>query len=227
MTERGDELIQRILMAPQSAQDVANELLVEMNRGYPATHLTPLLCHDDEDVTEAAVWIVSELSAPTGPLVETAAPLIGHDRPAVRFFAIDVVLDNVADEGELLAATLRLVHDIDSGVRWKAMRFAMLADAIQLKAAVPFLSSEERFALRASGLLAEEAPELREEKASAGIDADDALLRRWSVSAAARLGSEALLEVASSSDDEDLSTFASRELARLRRFGPARRGPGV
>jgi hypothetical protein len=223
LSARGDDLIRRILGRPSSAQELANDLLIEFNRGFSVTALAPLLSHPNDDVAEAGAWLASEMPGRLGALVEQAASLVRHERPEVRFFAIDVVLDNVAHDGKILAAALLLITDEHSGVRWKAMRFAELADGTQLQAAAPFLSERYGAALRKSGLLAEEVDVDREEMARAGLASTDSVLRRWSAAAAARLGSEALLEVASRSDDEDVSTFASRELSRLRRFGPARR----
>lgn len=218
---RGDHLIEQILAAPSSSQELANDLLVEFNRGYPVAALARLLSHPNDDVTEAGAWLASEMPGRLGPLTGRAASLVGHQRPGVRFFAIDVVLDNVADNGELVAAALGLINDVDDGVRWKAMRFAMLADDAQLRTAKSFLNEHEREALGASGLLSGDGGEHQEQRVKAGLDASDDVLRRWSAAAAARLGSEALLEIATRSNDQEVSTFAARELSRLRRFGPA------
>jgi hypothetical protein len=215
----GEELIDRILAAPRSAEDLANDLLIEFNRGYPIDALSQLLSSTDADVVAAAAWLASELPGRLGPLAPNAASLVEHPRPDVRFFALDVVLDNVVDEGEQLAAALRLIDDEDSGVRWKAMRFAALADDGQLRSAAPVLTDAERARLYASGLLPGDAPQA--DKAKAGLTNHDIVVRRWSAAAAARLASEALLELAAGSGDEDVSTFSAQELSRLRRFGPA------
>jgi hypothetical protein len=217
-TARGDELIAQILATPSAAQELANDLLIEFNRGYPIASLGRLLSHPSGDVTEAGAWLASEMPGRLGELAERAASLVAHERPEVRFYAIDVVLDNVPDDGEILAATLGLIRDVHDGVRWKAMRFAMLADHNQLTAAAPFVNEHDRAALRASGLLAPDLGKHHEETVRAGLAAADDVLRRWSAAAAARLGSEELLSLAGCSDDNDVSKFAARELSRLRRF---------
>lgn len=219
---RGDQLIAQILATPGSSQELANDLLIEFNQGYPVAALAPLLRHPNDEVAEAAAWLASEMPGRLGPLTTPAASLLAHERPSVRFFAIDVVLDNVADDGELVAAALGLISDVHDGVRWKAMRFATLADETQLRAAASFLNEHDGVALHASGLLVADVGADQEHKVRAGLAATDSVLRRWAAASAARLGSEALLEVATRSNDEDVSTFAARELSRLRRFGPPR-----
>lgn len=220
---RGDELIEKMLAAPGSSQEVANDLLIEFTRGYyPVAALAPLLSHPSEDVTEVGAWLASEMPSRLGDLLGPAASLVRHVRPAVRFFALDVVLDNVTESGECLAAALALINDVHDGVRLKAMRFAALADESQLRAAEPFLSKHDGAALTASGLLVDDGGEEIEPRVKAGLASEDNALRRWAAAAAARLGSEALLEVGTRSDDEDVSTFTARELSRLRRFGRLR-----
>jgi hypothetical protein len=223
-SSRGDELVRRIIANPGSAQEFANDLPIELNRGYAVTALASLLRHSDHDVVEAGIWLASEMPGRLGALAEQTAALVEHERPDVRFFAIDVVLDNINENGALLAAALLLVDDGHRGVRWKAMRFAALADETQLRAAASSLSEHHLAALRASGLLAHDPTADREEIAGTSLRSSEKLLRCWSAATAARLGSVALLEEASRSDDDDVATFASRELSRLRRFGPARTG---
>lgn len=224
--QRGDQLIEQILEGGDRSDPgtLANELLTEFWRGYPIERLRPLLRHADDDVVEAGAFLAQELVGLIGPVIDDVGLLLDHRSPDVRFDAIGAVLDNVTDDGETLAHAMLKVRDDADSVRWKAMRFAALADQRQLEAALPHLG-EAAPAFAESGLLLGEAAAADHRQiVRTGLSHGDPIARRWAAAAAARLADHELLSEAAGSADREIADFGAEELASLNKFGPIRQG---
>ncbi len=220
---RGDLLVQQILDgAAAESGALENDLLSEFWSGYPIERLRPFLRHSDPEIVEAGAFLAEELPGLIGPVMEDILPLLDHASSDVRFSIVGVVLDNVIDDGETIARALLAIRDTESGVRWMALRFALLADQGQLESALPFLAPDVRAALAKSGLLDRDAAAVDDwRKVRNGLEDRDELVRRWAAAAAARFAHRELLADAADSSDPDVSHFAGRELKRLTEFGPA------
>jgi hypothetical protein len=223
-TSRGDLLVERILRSETETEPgvLANDLLDAFWSGYPIEHLRRLLRHPDSEVVEVGAFLAQELVGLIAPVMDDVRPLLGHASFDVRFDALSAVLDNEREDGETIARALMMAQDSHRSVRWKALRFASLADRQQLEAAVPCLAPAARLALESSGLLDGlygEAGVRR--KVRDAIDNADELVRRWATCAAVRSADTELLAKAAASTDAELATFATDELKSLTKFGPA------
>jgi hypothetical protein len=221
-TTRGDLLVQQILQNETESDPgaLANELLDEFWRGYPIENLRPLLRHSEREVVEAGAFLAQELVGRIAPVIDDVRRLLDHESFDVRFDALGAVLDNVSDDGEAIAHAMMLMQDPHESVRWKALRFALLADDHQLAAAVPYLEPDVRVALEQSGLMC--AIDEGWHKVKPGLQDPDDRVRRWSAVAAARCANAELLSEAARSEDREVAAFAAAELRSLRKFGPAR-----
>jgi hypothetical protein len=214
-----DSNSERILGTSSAADrdELAVELLDEFQRGRPIGELLPLLRSQDGNVVQVGIWIASELGASAKPLLADVVPLLGHARPAVRFFALDCVLvgASIADSSALASAVL-LTDDPAPAVRWKALRFISSASTEQLQAARSQLESARGSSRHASGLkwlLGENAQ--IPSGVTAQLRSPDPLFRKYGVVAAARLAQtdrEPLIE-ASKSGDSDVQHFAADVLS--------------
>jgi len=224
---RGDLLVQQILDKVSAEPGaLANDLLSEFWRGYPIDRLRPLLRHPDTEIVETGAFLADELPGLMGPLMDDVVPLMDHPSPDVRFLMLGAVLDNVVNDGEVIARAMLLVHDPHSSVRWTALRFVLRADQEQLESAVPFLPEVSRTALEESGLLdRQEAAADDWARVRSGLNSADELVRRWAAAAAARFEQQELLSEAVESPDPDVSTFADHELKMLIKHGPRGRTP--
>jgi hypothetical protein len=215
-TRTGDELIERI--RAHSTDDAvvgpaANDLLDELYRGYPVENLRVLL-QGDEPSARTGAWLLSELGERAAPLLDDVAVLLAHRHRNVRFFAVDVVLENAGgDDGPLIARTINLITDPESAVRWKVLGFLADATTEQLMAGAAHLPPG-RLADLARWLIGYDTGEPDRAEVAAGLSAPDPLTRLFAVAVAARLAEEdtALLEQAAAAADEEVRTFARERL---------------
>jgi len=214
---RGDELIQLLSRSRQTVDDesigeAANDLLAEFLTGYPLQRLRVLLHSADPDAVKSGVFILSELGAGAAPLVDEVPRLLHHQVRWVRGFALDPALVATGpDDGEVIAQAVALVRDPDAGVRWKAMRTLARLSEDQRAAADQHLRDDELQPLLAWLGSADAAA------ITVRLVDDDELTRRFAGIAAARVnltngGDRALLELAATSPDEELASFAESEL---------------
>ncbi len=206
----------------QKFEKQTNDLLSRFWSGYPIEHLSTLLHHSDHKLVEAGAYCASELPGQLAPIIKEIPPLLSHPSAAVRFYTIDAVLDNISADGEVIAQALLLIEDKEKAVRWKALRFALLADREQIQSVLPFVKAEIRKALESSGLLERDfTAEASQHKITRGLADENKLVRWWAAAAAARGANRKLLEQASKSFDPEICRFAEQELRRLLEFGPA------
>lgn len=137
--QKGDELISQLesTLSEDELGEVANRLLEEFHQGYPLSKLKPLFRSHKDAVVRAAAFVASELGAMGKPLLRDVANLLSHPTAAVRFDAIDSILTcATVNDGDVIAAVVRLLEDSDSGVRWKALDFLARSSQEQLRAAL-------------------------------------------------------------------------------------------
>lgn len=86
--------------------------------------LRPLLQSDDPRLSDAGMWIASELGEKAAPLIDEIMPLLRDSRMSIRFDAINCLLcchRHLADRHALLVA--ERLGDTELAVRVKAMQF--------------------------------------------------------------------------------------------------------
>lgn len=214
----GDELVGRLLhsqLTPEERGADSYDLLNELFRGYPMASLVPLLRSDDPGVVEAAAWLLSELGSRAAPLIGEVDALLESPSRKVRYWAIDVVNTSAgAADGRVISKALQLLGDDDVAVRRAALYFLSRASELQLTAAAEQPGHSEMSALvnwLRDIVTAEEAVPVLLERLATG----DHLTRTFAVAAAYRTGQRgrSVLERAALLGEDDLSVFASRELA--------------
>lgn len=193
-----------------ATDEATNKLLRAFFAGYPIERLRLVLRSDDDDAVRAGAWIASELGVAAAPLINDVSPLLRHPLKLVRFFAVDAVLAAAsADDGEVIAQAVGLIEDAEEAVRWKVLHLLARASSDQLAAAL-VRASRADLAGRLRWLAAEP---LRLEDVVTRLDGDR-LDRMFAVAGAARLasGRTQALRRATSSDDDEVRTFAREEL---------------
>lgn len=209
-----DSLVDNIQRASSAADcdEQKIKLLGEFQQGRSLGDLTPLLLSANENAVEVAVWIASELGAIGKPLLPDVVPLLGHPQRAVRFFALDCILEWTSSaNGAAIVRAVLLAEDRDAAVRWKALRFLSSASGEQLVAAQAQLMStgiHARHASALSWLLGDDAQ--NPEKVLTQLRDPDSLFRKYGVVAAARMSrsNRQPLADASTSSDADVQQFA-------------------
>lgn len=127
MTRRGDAIVQEIL-AGAEIESLGNELLHEVNDGYPVSHLAELLTSANEQAVSAGIWVASELGAGASELLPFIGKLVSSDSQYVRFCVLQVVTANArAADGSLIRSSITLINDPSPAVRYQAMEFLVLA----------------------------------------------------------------------------------------------------
>ena len=212
---RWEELLSLALAKKGDEGVVLNDLLAAFHRGFPIERLRVLLDHDDPDVVREGAWILSELGARGRPFVSYLPALLRHPRRWVRIYAVDSVLTCASsDDGELITTTLKLLDDVDDGVRWAAVDFLMKAPEPLLRAAANFLGQEESSEmLRALTILLDGSPADVQELLRSRVGA----LGRVGLAAAGRRQDIVAIEEAKTVDDDEARTFAERVLEDIRR----------
>jgi hypothetical protein len=209
----GDELIDLLLAgqaSPEEEGQAANDLLREVQRGYPAQNLGRLIHSDSIKAVANGAFVVSELGAHAAPIINEVDFLLGHPLREARFDALDAALTAAsAEHGAILAKAVMLIADADQAVRWKALNFLANSTQDQLAAAVPNL--EDRYVadlatwLASAGSDPANLPDIRSR-----LHDPDKLIRMFAAAAAARVvGTSRLgLDDAATSDDPDIRHFA-------------------
>jgi hypothetical protein len=139
----GDELIELLLSGgedPEEAGAAANDLLAQVQRGYPAQNLSRLTRSDSSRAVANGAFVVSELGAQAAQIIDEVDFLLGHPLRDARFDALDAALTSASSaHGTILAKAVMLFGDPDEAVRWKALNFLAKSTRDQLAAAVPYL----------------------------------------------------------------------------------------
>jgi hypothetical protein len=210
----GDELIELLLagqVSPEEEGQAANDLLREVQCGYPAQNLGRLIHSESIKAVANGAFVVSELGAHAAPILDEVDFLLGHPLREARFDALDAALTAAsAEHGAILAKAVMLIADADQAVRWKALNFLANSTQDQLTAAVPYL--EDRHVadlltwLASAGSDPASLPEIRSR-----LRAPDKVTRMFAAAAAARVvgTSRQGLEDAATSDDPDIRHFAA------------------
>ena len=140
----GDELIELLLSGeadPEAGGRAANELLAQVQGGYPAQNLSRLIHSDSSRAVANGAFVVSELRTRAAEILDQVDFLLDHPLRDARFDALDAVLTGASGEhGALLAKAVMLIDDPDEAVRWKALKFLANATRDQLGAAIPDLA---------------------------------------------------------------------------------------
>ncbi|WP_449063530.1 hypothetical protein [Planomonospora algeriensis] len=213
-TQTGDDLMARI--RAHSADDAvvgpaANELLSELFAGYPVENLGRLLRSGDDAAVRTGTWLLSELGELAAPMMGEVPALLAHPLREVRFFAVEVVLENGdGRHGPVIARVMNLSGDPEEAVRWKVLQFLAAASTGQLSAGAASLGTG-RVREAAEWLVRQMEtgePDLRD--IAARLEGPDRATRLFAAAAAVRLSDEepALLEHAATVEDEEIRSFA-------------------
>src|SRR4029450_5709288 len=97
---RGEQLISQALESPQRGEELANDLLVAFQSGYPLHNLRRLLNAEDSVAVATGMWIASALGASVRPLFPEIVERLHHPFARVRFFALDVLTSCAGPEDE-------------------------------------------------------------------------------------------------------------------------------
>jgi len=187
----------------------AHSLLQAFFAGYPIERLRELLQSTNEATVRSGAWLASELGSRVAPLLGDLNLLLGHSSRYVRFFALDGVLAGASvRDGAVVSRALRLLHDPDGAVRWKAANFAARASGEQLAAAARFLDQPE-LATNLKWLLAQD-DDIDRAGLVARLHSSERLMRVFAWAAAARQArhDRTLLEEAMLSEDAEISSLA-------------------
>lgn len=213
---RGDDLIALALADPARLDELANDILREMYHGFPVERIEPLLDSEVDEAASSAAWIATELSGRLGPFAERVGAKVNHRDPMVRYFAIQVIRDNLESNGPLLAAGLRAICDPDKRVRSAAIRLAWLASTTQLDSAWSCLSPSEQTIVIESGLMSDDDLGARRIAVLASFRGSNLGKTRLAIAAAARGGSDALLFIGAESNNEEIAQQSQRLLTLVR-----------
>jgi hypothetical protein len=218
----GDELIELLLagqMSPEEEGKAANDLLREVQRGYPMQNLGRLIHSDSAKAVANGAFVVSELRVHAAPILDEVDFLLSHPLRDARFDALDAALTAASPaHGAILAKAVMLVDDADQAVRKKAIRFLANTTPDQLTAAAPYL--EDRHVadlvtwLASAGSDPASLPDIRSR-----LQDPDRATRMFAGAAAARVAgaSRQALDDAAASDDPDVRSFAEGEIKILDR----------
>ena len=140
----GDELIELLLSGsadPDEEGKAANDLLAQVQGGYPARNLSRLIHSDSDRAVNSAAFVVSELGSGAAEVIDEVGFLLGHPSRNARYDALDAALAGASGEhGAVLAKAVMLLDDPDQAVRKKAIKFLANARPDQLAAATPYLA---------------------------------------------------------------------------------------
>jgi hypothetical protein len=216
----GDQLID-LLLAGDLTQDeegeAASDLLSRVLGGYPAHNLSRLIHSDSSHAVDSGAFVVAELGAQAGQVMDEVDFLLGHPSRNARFDALDAVLAGASSEdGSVLAKAVSLVADPDQAVRMKALKFLANATQDQLLAATPYLRDRDAAELVAwlvtAGSDPAHVPDILNR-----LEDGEKEPRMFAAAAAARGGRKSWLgiEQAAASDDPDIRSFASNLIERF------------
>jgi hypothetical protein len=217
-SSRGDELIDLLSggeLGPAAADAAANELLRCVFHGYPVENMRRLVRSDSAAAAQSGAWVISELGAEASPVLDEIEFLLGHPARNARFFAVSATLAAASiSDGALLAKAISLISDCDEAVRWQALRLLSGLQSDLLGAAAADISDAS---LRQ---LVTWLSEYGDDPVSIPVilrrlEDPDKLTRLVASAASARLASRdrRAIDVAANSDDQEIRTFARRELS--------------
>lgn len=216
----GDELIEMLLAGedfPGEEGKAANDLLLEVLRGYPAQNLGRLIHSDNSEAVKSGAFVISELGAQAAQIPDEVDFLLSHPVRNARYDALDAALVGVSPaHGAILAKAIMLVKDPDYAVRKKAIKFLANSTPDQLTAAIPFLADHHVANLvawlAAIGNDAATLPDIQ----SRLIDPDKTA-RMFAAAAAARVAptDRGGIEEAAASSDPEIQSFAENVISML------------
>jgi hypothetical protein len=219
-TLSGDELIEVLLagdLDPDEEGEAANDLLSRVLGGYPAHNLSRLIHSNSSRAVNSGAFVVSELGAQAGQVIDEVDFLLSHPSRNARFDALDAALASAsAEDGSVLAKAVMLIVDPDQAVRKKALKFLADATPDQLLAAVPYLP--DRYAadlvtwLATTGSDPAHLPGILNR-----LHDREKETRMFAAAAAGRIGNVTRqgIEQAAASDDQDIRSFAANLIQRL------------
>jgi hypothetical protein len=209
----GDELIELLLSEeadPQEQGEAANDLLAQVQSGYPAQNLSRLIHSSSSRAVANGAFVVSELGAQASQIIDEVDFLLDHPLRDARFDALDAALTSASGKhGTVLAKAVMLFADPDQAVRWKALNFLAKSTPDQLAAAVPYLADRHVASLvtwlASEGSDPASLPEIRSH-----LRAPDKQTRMFAAAAAGRVAetNRQGIEEAATSDDPDIRSFA-------------------
>lgn len=97
----GDDLLQMLLAGediPGEEGRAANDLLLEVLRGYPVQNLSRLIHSDSDTAVANGAFVVSELGAQAAQIIDEVDFLLGHPLRDARFDALDAALTAASAE---------------------------------------------------------------------------------------------------------------------------------
>lgn len=212
---RAESLVGRILSGETGDGRLLNDLVSAFYEGFPLRELRKLFTSTNEHVVAAGMWVASELGSRGRPLLNDVVALLTHPNANVRYYAVDFVMNTVeAGDRDAITSVIGLVSDSDSGVRQMVMKFLLAVPEDIIKAAIDqevgrLASPGRNLGLR---LIVESIGHRDADAILAALASNDPIVRRYAVAAAGRLRpyDRRPLEQALRSDDDDVSTFASR-----------------
>jgi hypothetical protein len=216
----GDELIEFLLSEeadPDEQGVAANDLLAQVQHGYPAQNLSRLIHSSSSRAVANGAFVVSELGAQAAQIINEVDFLLDHPLRDARFDALDAALTSASGEhGAVLAKAVMLIADPDQAVRKKAIKFLANATRDQLAAAIPYLADRHVADLvtwlDSAGSDPASLPEIRSR-----LHAPDKPTRMFAAAAAARVAeiTRQGIEDAAASDDSDIRSFAGNVIEIL------------
>lgn len=219
----GDDLVAQLCQVGLDAKTrgaVAYKLLQEVFAGYPIDNLRRLLNCDQVGALESGSWIISELGYPAAiSILDEIEMLLDNESSTVRFWAVEAAhAYATSPHGAIIAKAIRLITDSDDSVRWKTFHFLSWASDEQLRVSIPHLRDGALKHLT-EWLLEDGQDAARTSAISNGLASEDHLTRVFATVAAVRIIEidRSLLELAVSSSDEEVSSFAREELSAPRR----------
>jgi hypothetical protein len=219
-SSRGDELVDALSgseLDSVAADAMANDLLGCVFHGYPMENLGRLVHNSSHQAVQAAAWVISELGADASQLLDEIQFLLGHPARNARFFAVSATLAAAsASDGVVLAKAVSLLSDADGAVRWQALRLLSRLPPSHLRGAAAHIDKTKL--RRLVTWLSEHGddPTSTPEILSMLKDTEQ-LTRLVAAAASARLASRdrRAIDNAADSHDQDVRTFAMRELATM------------
>jgi HEAT repeat protein len=217
-SSRGNELIDVLAgggLSPVAADAAANELLGCIFHGYPVENIDRLVYSGNDQAVQAAAWVISELGAEASQLLGEIQFLLSHPARNARFFAVSATLATAsANDGVLLAKATSLISDAEEAVRWQALRLLSRLPASHLQAAAAHITKANL--RRLVTWLSDHGDDPASTPEILRMLRDpEQLTRLVAASASARLfgRDRRAIDNAANSRDQDVRTFATRELA--------------
>jgi hypothetical protein len=211
-SRNGDELIELLLSGEEDPEEegaAANELLAQVQRGYPAENLSRLTRSGSSRAVANGAFVVSELGAQAAQIIDEVDFLLDHPLRDARFDALDAALTSASGEhGAILAKAVMLFADPDEAVRWKALNFLAKATPDRLAAALLYLP--DHVADLAAWLASAGSDPASLAEIRSRLHAPQKEIRMFAAAAAARVAetNRQAMEEAGLSGDPEIRSFA-------------------